>query len=113
LMALHLMSVKNLSIQKLFQEANPTFYHTNTDESSLERLLFPFWGKKLGKDDSNAPFTADYVYGIFRTYSDNLRKFLKDFSSALQGIEQTDEFPDRLIPPEAIFKLGKMAKEQK
>ncbi|WP_289018961.1 hypothetical protein [Desulfobacter postgatei] len=76
------------------------------EPNQLEKELKPFWGLKLGNDNSKEANTINWIYGALSDFNGYLqaRDVVRFLEQAAKGSESTShsKWKDRLLPPFAI-----------
>ena len=91
------------------REANLTNYLNLQDieeakQEEIEQALYSIWGKRLGKDDSNETYAANWVVSALSDFNGQLqaRDVVRLLRYAAERAPKEKPYPGRLIPPAAV-----------
>lgn len=70
----------------------------------LEQALYPLWGKKLGKEESNEAYSANWVVSALSDFHGQLqaRDMVRLLRYAADRAESEKPYPGRLLSPAAV-----------
>lgn len=74
------------------------------NKGQLEQDLYPLWGKKLGKPESNEAYTSNWVIAALSDYRGQLqaRDVVRLIKRAAELALSSPTYPGRLLPPASI-----------